>query len=167
MKKIGISFVLILILVFSALPVSAAELTVQNGTADVNLSVTVPEKHKVTINVPSDVKVYFNGITANELYFSRLENVVLDIKVKDGYQVTKIMFGNIDVTKYYSNEKLTLSGINIDGLELKIETEKIPTSNSPQTGDGSNTCLWLAILFLSGAGLFESVVATKKKRANR
>ena len=167
MKKIGILLLLIITLLFSALPVSAAELSVQNGSADVNLTVTVPETHKVNINAPSDVEISFNGLSGDVLDLSRLKNVVLDVKVKSGYRVTKIMLGSIDVTKFYSNGKLTLSGINMDGLELKVESEKIPTDNPPQTGDNSNIWLWLVVLFISGLGVFGGIFATKKRKVTK
>ena len=38
-------------------------------------------------------------------------------------------------------------------------------TDSPQTGDNSNMALWIALLFVSGAGLFGATAFSKKKRA--
>ena len=40
-----------------------------------------------------------------------------------------------------------------------------PDTDSPQTGDNNNMPLWIALLFVSGSGLFGTVAFSKKKRA--
>ena len=44
-------------------------------------------------------------------------------------------------------------------------TDTKPGSTSPQTGDNSNMALWIALLFMSGAGVIGTTVYGKKKRA--
>ena len=38
-------------------------------------------------------------------------------------------------------------------------------TTSPQTGDNSNLALWLAVLFISGAGVLGTTVYSKRKKA--
>lgn len=48
------------------------------------------------------------------------------------------------------------------------KTEEIPVLDEiPETGDNSNMWLWIALLFVSGAGLTGTVVTNKKRRINR
>ena len=47
----------------------------------------------------------------------------------------------------------------------KPDTETKSDTTSPQTGDNSNMALWIALLFMSGAGVIGTTVYGKKKRA--
>lgn len=47
----------------------------------------------------------------------------------------------------------------------KPDTETKSDTTSPQTGDNSNMALWIALLFMSGAGVIGTMVYGKKKRA--
>ncbi len=40
-------------------------------------------------------------------------------------------------------------------------------TDSPQTGDSSNMALWIALLFVSGTGLFGATVYSRKRKYNR
>lgn len=44
------------------------------------------------------------------------------------------------------------------------DTSKPADSQSPQTGDNNNLALWFALLFVSGAGTFGTVVYSKRKK---
>ena len=161
MKKICISFLFILVILISSLPVSAAEITQNNTTGSATISVTVPETHKVEIKAPEGVVVKFNGKTGDTLDITRLEDVVLDITVPDGYKVQKIMLGNQDVTAHYSNGKLSLSGINADNLELKVETVKV--ESAPTTGDSANLPLLFTVTGTSLLLISVTLIAYRRK----
>ena len=47
----------------------------------------------------------------------------------------------------------------------KPDTETKSDTTSPQTGDNSNMALWIALLFVSGAGVIGTTVYGRKKRA--
>ena len=40
-------------------------------------------------------------------------------------------------------------------------------TQSPRTGDSSNMILWIALLSVSGAGLFEAITHSRKKKYRR
>ena len=42
-----------------------------------------------------------------------------------------------------------------------------PVSDAPKTGDNSNMALWIALLFVSGTGVFGTTVYSKKKKSMR
>ncbi|MDD4496425.1 MAG: SNF2-related protein, partial [Eubacteriales bacterium] len=53
---------------------------------------------------------------------------------------------------------------SVCGYKETAEIPMIDNSGSPQTGDNSNMMLWIALLFVSGAGVLTTVVIGKKKK---
>lgn len=52
----------------------------------------------------------------------------------------------------------------IEKLAAKPGTDTKPGTTSPQTGDNSHMALWIALLFVSGAGVIGTTVYSKRKR---
>lgn len=50
------------------------------------------------------------------------------------------------------------------GYTEKAEIEKLPATTNPTTGDNSHIALWIALLFVSGAGVIGTTVYSKRKR---
>lgn len=71
----------------------------------------------------------------------------------------------------YKDGKCTVCGAADPNYKPTEPTE--PTdpdkgdTDSPQTGDNSNMVLWIALLFVSGAGLFGATVYSRKRKYNR
>ena len=63
----------------------------------------------------------------------------------------------------YKDGKCTVCGA-VDPNYVPVTPDK-PDSDSPQTGDNSNMVLWIALLFVSGTGLFGITAYSRKKRA--
>ena len=157
MKKTRLFFILILTLIFFCFSVSAEELNVQNGSAEVKISVSVPDTHKIIISAPDSVKVSYNGVYGNSLDIPRIEEFILNVEAE--YRITKIIFRNNDITQSLSNGKLTLSGINVDNLELKVEIEKVPVE---KTGSNDNTIkILIAVLSICALGSASVAIVLK------
>lgn len=53
------------------------------------------------------------------------------------------------------------------GVKDAKDTTPPPQPTGPQTGDTSNIFLWIALLFVSGAGLTGTVITKKKRKADK
>ena len=53
------------------------------------------------------------------------------------------------------------------GYTETAEIAKLPGGDSPQTGDNSHMALWIALLFVSGAGVIGTTVYSRKKEQNK
>jgi len=75
----------------------------------------------------------------------------VESKAPDGYKLGKTEL-SFDITE------------NGATVELSAANEKIPTSDSPKTGDDSNVGLWIAIAVISAAALIGLGVASKRRK---
>lgn len=68
----------------------------------------------------------------------------------------------------YQDGKCTVCGAADPNYKpTEPETPDKGDTESPQTGDNSHMALWIALLFVSGAGLFGATVYNKKRKYNR
>lgn len=101
-------------------------------------------------------KVMINGLVLDKKYYS----------VKKGSTIVTL---NEDFAKEIPTGMHLFGIISKDGVAITTFTvdDKAEDNNtdSPQTGDNSHMALWIALLFMSGAGVIGTTVYGKKKRA--
>ena len=74
--------------------------------------------------------------------------------------------GRTEATEQEAGEKEHTC--TVCGYTEKAEIEKLaakPGTDTPATGDNSHMALWIALLFVSGAGVIGTTVYSRKKRA--
>ena len=98
-----------------------------------------------------------------------LDGEILDEKnytVKEGSTIVTL---KADYVATLSVGKHTIGIVSTNGTATTTFTVKAKTAvdndtDSPQTGDNSRMALWIALLFVSGAGVIGTTVYGKKKR---
>lgn len=89
-----------------------------------------------------------------------------DLKHFPAKAATRTSKGNIEYWycsgcgKYYKDAAATKEIAKADTITAKLPDD----SKSPQTGDNSNTILWIVLLLVSGIGITGIVVYSKKKK---
>ena len=89
-----------------------------------------------------------------------------DLKHFPAKAATKTAEGNIEYWycsgcgKYYKDAAATKEIAKADTVIAKL----LDDTKSPQTGDNSHMALWMALLFVSGAGVIGTTVYAKKKK---
>ena len=124
-------------------------------------SITVGEKKELTFRsnaAYSDfLRVQFDGKTLDEKYYTVKEGSTV-ITLKADYVAT-LSAGEHTIGIVSTNGKATTTFI----VNAKAVVDN--DTKSPQTGDNSYMALWIALLFVSGAGVIGTTVYGKKKRA--
>ena len=72
-----------------------------------------------------------------------------------------------DTTVYAKWEKKADNPANPSNPTKPAKTNPTTGTESPKTGDNSNMALWIALLFVSGIGVFGTTVYSKKKKSIR
>lgn len=86
-----------------------------------------------------------------------LKNAYLETLAVDSHTITAI-YGRKEITANFKIVAASAQG------ETTTEPDETNTPTSPKTGDNSNMILWIAMLFVSGTGVFGSTLYGKKKR---
>ena len=124
-------------------------------------SITAGEKKELTFKSNaafSDfIRVELDGKTLDEKYYT----------VKEGSTVVTL---KADYVAALSAGEHTIGIVSTNGTATTTFTVNAKAvvdndTKSPQTGDNSHMALWLALLFVSGAGVIGTTVYGKKKRA--
>ena len=124
-------------------------------------SITAGEKKELTFKSNaafSDfIRVELDGKTLDEKYYT----------VKEGSTVVTL---KADYVATLSAGEHTIGIVSESGTASTTFTVNAKTvvdndTKSPQTGDNSHMALWIALLFMSGAGVIGTTVYGKKKRA--
>ena len=84
-------------------------------------------------------------------------------------------FKDAELTEAITKEQTVLSPTGEPEEKPKTpptDTQKSPdkigeTIGSPQTGDDSNTALWIAVMLTVGAALTETLLCNRKKKYNK
>lgn len=140
MKKIAALLLCLSMLTCTVITVCAEGPDQTPGEATIGTE--VPEKHDLKITVTGDVDVKVNGEDGKEFTVDRLSEPVLEIKAKDGEQITKVVLNGEDVTDQLKDGKLKLPGIYEDSeYVLSAETENIsdPSSKSESSSKKAET----------------------------
>jgi len=124
-------------------------------------SITAGEKKELIFKSNASfsdfIRVELDGKTLDEKNYT----------VKEGSTVVTL---KADYVATLSVGKHTIGIVSTNGTATTTFTVKAKTAvdndtDSPQTGDNSRMALWIALLFVSGAGVIGTTVYGKKKRA--
>ena len=140
MKKYAVFLLCLSMLTCTVITVCAEGSDQTPGEATIGTE--VPDKHKLRLTVTGDVDVKVNGEDGKEFTVDRLSEPVLEIKAKDGEQITKVVLNGEDVTDQLKDGKLKLPGIYEDSeYVLSAETENIsdPSSKSESSSKKAET----------------------------
>ena len=98
-----------------------------------------------------------------------IDNVKKKIKDQTGYPVTQQILKADYVATLAAGEHtigiVSESGTAETTFTVKAKAIVNNDTKSPQTGDNSHMAFWIALLFVSGAGVIGTTVYGKKKRA--
>lgn len=151
----------------------------ENGTKEIKLEDTIISKLS-----PEIIEGKGQSITAGEkkeltfksnAAFSDFIRVELDGKTLDAKNYTvkegsTVVTLKADYVATLSAGEHTIGIVSASGTATTTFTVNAKTvvdndTKSPQTGDNSHMALWIALLFMSGAGVIGTTVYGKKKRA--
>ena len=141
MKKYAVFLLCLSMLTCTAIP-AFAEGEQNPTTGEATIGTEVPETHDLKLTITGDVDVKVNGVDGKEFTVERLSEPVLEIKAKDGEQITKVVLNGEDVTDQLKDGKLKLPGIYEDSeYVLSAETENIsdPSSKSESSSKKAET----------------------------
>ena len=146
MKKIAVLLLCLSMLSASAVTAYAEEADANTAPGEATIGTVIPDSHKITIKVKGNAVVKVNGKEGTEFEVERLSEPVIEIKAKDGEEITKVTLNGEDITDQLVDGKYTLPPVYEDGeYELTVETEKLPddsskpdSSNSGGSNDGAN-----------------------------
>lgn len=146
MKKIAVLLLCLSMLSASAVTAYAEEADANTAPGEATIGTVIPDSHKITIKVKGNAVVKVNGKEGTEFEVERLSEPVIEIKAKDGEEITKVTLNGEDITDKIVDGKYILPAVYEDGeYELTVETEKLPddsskpdSSNSGSSNDGAN-----------------------------
>ena len=152
-----------------------------NITAGEGLAVTNGTQGVGQGNAITDITVgVVDGYYLPEDYISNLQtltwNGLTATKTDSGFKISGTPTSDVTVTLPAATKTVTGSGTipviskpaqpndnNSDKDNANSDTNK----ESPKTGDNSNMALWIALLFVSGIGVFGTTLYGKKKKSMR
>ena len=102
------------------------------------------------------IRAQLDGKTLDEKYYTVKEGSTI-VTLKADYVAT-LSAGE------YTIGIVSESGTATTTFTVNAKTVVDDDTKSPQTGDNSNMLLWVALLFVSGAGVLGTTVYSKKKR---
>lgn len=161
MKIIAV-FLLCLSMLSASAVVASAEEEPNTAPGEATIGTEVPGSHKITVTVTGNADVTLDGKSGTEFEVERLSEPVIEIKVKDGEKITKVLLNGEDITDKLVDGKYTLPPIYENGaLDIQVETEELPKppeKNTPNTGVVGTT---------SAGALLALAVLTLSKRKNK
>ena len=144
MKIIAV-FLLCLSMLSASAVVASAEEEPNTAPGEATIGTEVPDSHKITVTVTGNADVTLDGKSGTEFEVERLSEPVIEIKVKDGEKITKVLLNGEDSTDKLVDGKRTLDPIYEDkALDIQVETEALPVDSSqpdstkPSDGSANN-----------------------------
>ena len=147
---------------------AAVVLPVQALAAETNLTLTVPERHSVTLEIGENgsVRVENTGYRDSATAWVRRQAAQrYMIEPEAGYMVLAAYYNGVDVTDQIKDNVFTAPALIADGVFTVTFAKDLssPTSpNIPQTGDQSDLFLSFVLLLASGTGLVLTIGKIKR-----
>lgn len=139
MKRFAVLLICLCLLPCFLLTAFADDNTSTGGAV---ISVTVPDKHIITVTLPENIDCKINGAVGTTdgknvtFEVERLSKPLIELIPRNGYELDKVTLKGEDITNKFSNGKYTLPAVyenlNINVTEKKsVKTES--TSSSSKT----------------------------------
>ena len=122
MKKITALLLCFLLLCTYAL--TAAAETPEGHSSDVQISVTVPDTHKITVYAEKS-EAFYQGVSGDEFTVERLSTPRILIRPENGQVIKSVLLNGVDVTELLQGGYLDLTPVYEDQT-LVVTTEDEP-----------------------------------------